>query len=179
MHARRIQSVAYHETARVSRVVLAFAGQFWTRFGVARQPFTAALIATAVLLVPNAAQAGLIVSWKSVQSGSFEPEQLSLETELNCGSRCGELDRARQERIPINARPRRAQDGNLWAALDSTGGTTNVPPQGGTGSGSIGLLVNGTGLASSRVVGRVSMDQILVPLSPLPDGLMDPPKVSS
>jgi len=171
-----------YASARFSCAIAACAARFPMRPGWRRQLFAAALVVSAMLIVPHASHAGLIMSWSPAQSELTEPELSSLgglDDGMSTGSSRGVPDRAPPEKNPAEKPSRFPQARDLWTATDCSGGATNTPPSGGTYASSPGIVVGGPALKPLTLLGHVFMDQALTPLSPMPDGLLDPPKVST
>jgi hypothetical protein len=151
--------------------------------GKARRLVAAALVASAILLVPSLSHAGIIASWSPERSGSGLIEQeLSSLDELDYGLSSGtspaEPNHAPHEKSPAEKQRHGLQDDNLLAATDCAGGTTNSAPSRGMNVGSMGLAKGSATLAPIQVCGFVFFRELVIPLSPLPDGLLDPPRVS-
>jgi hypothetical protein len=159
----------------------------WSRLALFRHLFIAALVVSAILLVPDVSQAEFISGREPLleESGGLNFGCLAgLNNDLTSGGSRSESsdpasqDETSQEKSPFEDEHRKPQDGDLLAATPGGRGATGNPPPGETDSGSSVIACGGPRLPQLRVVGRVSMGPEILPISPSPDGLLDPPKIS-
>jgi len=151
-----------------------------TRPGWMGHLFAAALVASAILLLPQASHGSLIIPWSIEPSAPVDLEQLSLgvlDDGFGSGSSRGVADRALQEKAPAPEQPRSPQDRDVWTATDGAGGASNTVPQGGTSSGAPGDVVGGPALGALQVSGVAFSGQSLTVPSPVPEDLLDPPRI--